>query len=44
MIIKINLNFVISNYYKGTGLDGVNKKLEEYLDSAGNEESDINCI
>ncbi len=38
------LNFVISNYYKGTGLEGVNKKLEDYLDSADKNESDINCI
>lgn len=38
------LNFVISNYYKGTGLEGVNKKLEDYLDNADLNESDINCI
>lgn len=42
--IKPILNFVISNYYKGTGLEGVNKKLEDYLDSADKDESDINCI
>ena len=42
--IKPILNFVISNYYKGTGLEGVNKKLEEYLDNADKDESDINCI
>ncbi len=38
------LNIVISNYYKGTGLEGVNKKLEDYLDSADSQESSINCI
>lgn len=38
------LNVVVSNYYKGTGLEEVNKKLEEYLDSAAIEESEINCI
>ena len=38
------LNVVLSNYYKGTGLEGVNKKLEEYLDSADINESEINCI
>lgn len=43
-VIKPVLNFVISNYYKGTGLEGVNKKLEEYLDNADSKESGINCI
>lgn len=38
------LNFVISSYYKGTGLDEVLKKLEEYLDKADNQESDITNI
>lgn len=42
--IRPILNFVISNYYKGTGLEGVNKKLEDYLDNADPNESDINCI
>ncbi len=42
--IQPALNFVISTYYKGTGLEGVNKKLEDYLDSANPTESDINCI
>lgn len=37
-------NFVIATYYKGTGLEEVTKKLEEYLDEADLEESDINCI
>ena len=38
------LNFVISSYYKGTGLEEVLKKLEEYLDTANVDESDITNI
>ena len=38
------LNFVISSYYKGTGLEEVLKKLEEYLDTANINESDITNI
>ena len=38
------LNFVISSYYKGTGLEEVLKKLEHYLDNADMNESDINNI
>lgn len=38
------LNFVISSYYKGTGLEEVLKKLEEYLDDADSQESDITNI
>ena len=38
------LNFVITTYYKGTALEIVLKKLEEYLDSANKEESEINNI
>ena len=38
------LNFAISSYYKGTGLEEVLKKLEEYLDHAPEEESDITNI
>lgn len=38
------LNFVISSYYKGTGLEEVLKKLEEYLDNANSNESDITNI
>ena len=35
------LNFVISSYYKGTGLEEVLKKQEQYLDHAEPNESDI---
>lgn len=38
------LNFVISSYYKGTGIEKVLKKLEEYLDNADIQESDITNI
>lgn len=38
------LNFAISTYYKGTGIEEVLKKLEYYLDNAPEEESDINSI
>ena len=38
------LNIVISSYYKGTGLEEVLKKLEEYLDKANINESDITNI
>ncbi len=37
-------NFVLATYYKGTGLESVTKKLEEYLDDCDKEESNINCI
>ena len=37
-------NFILATYYKGTGLEEVTKKLEEYLDDADKTESNINCI
>ena len=37
-------NFVLATYYKGTGLESVTKKLEEYLDDCEKTESNINCI
>lgn len=37
-------NFVLATYYKGTGLEEVTKKLEEYLDECDENESNINCI
>jgi len=42
--IKPKINFVIATYYKGTGLEEVTKKLEEYLDEADENESNITCI
>jgi len=38
------LNFVISSYYKGTALEEVNRKLEDYLDNSDIKESEINSI
>lgn len=42
--VNPKLNFVISSYYKGTGLEEVAKKLEQYLDNANENESEINNI
>ena len=38
------INVALSSYYKGTGLEEVLKKLEEYLDGADKNESDITNI
>ena len=38
------INFVLGTYYKGTGLEEVTKKLEEYLDNSPKTESAINYI
>lgn len=38
------LNFVISTYYKGTGIEELLKRLEQYIDSASKTESEINNI
>ncbi len=38
------LNFVLTTYYKGTALEKVLKKLEEYLDTADANENEINNI
>ena len=43
-IAKPTLNIVISTYYKGTALEGLTKKLEEYLDEAPKGESAINYL
>lgn len=43
-IASPKLNFVVTTYYKGTALESLNKKLEEYLDDANEEENDINLI
>lgn len=42
--VSPKLNFVLSTYYKGTALEQVTKKMEEYLDNAPEQESDINNI
>lgn len=38
------LNIVVTTYYKGTALEGTNRKLEEYLNSVSKSENDINYI
>ena len=43
-LIRPKINFAIGNYYKGTGIEKVTKKLEEYLDSASKDEHNINFI
>ena len=42
--INPSTNFVLGTYYKGTGIEEVTKKLEEYLDNCSRDESEINCI
>lgn len=42
--LNIKLNFVLTTYYKGTALENVTKKLEEYIDNADKNENDINNI
>ena len=42
--VKAKLNFVLTTYYKGTGMEEVLKKLEQYLDNADKSENDITCI
>lgn len=42
--VSAKLNFVLTTYYKGTALENVTRKLEEYLDNADKNESDINNI
>lgn len=37
-------NFVLATYYKGTGIEEVTKKLEEYLDNCDKSENTINSI
>ena len=42
--VSPKLNFVVTTYYKGTALESLNKKLEEYLNNADKDENDINLI
>ena len=44
IIVKPETNFVVASYYKGTGLEEVTKKLEEYLDTSDKTESAITSI
>ena len=42
--VSAKLNFILTTYYKGTAIENVTKKLEEYLDNANKTESDINNL
>ena len=44
IFVRPKINFVVGNYYKGTGIESVTKKLEEYLDKAPKDEHNINFI
>ena len=44
VIAKPKINVIISTYYKGTALEGVLKKLEEYLDKADKSENKISQL
>ena len=41
---KPEINIVLSTYYKGTALEGLTKKLEEYLDNAPKGEHTISYL
>lgn len=43
-LVRPTVNFAVGTYYKGTGIESVTKKLEEYLDNAGKDEHNINFI
>ena len=42
--VTMKLNFAAITYYKGTGLEGATNSLEQYIDNADSNESDINII
>ena len=42
--VSPTINIILTTYYKGTALESVNKKLEEYLDEAPKSENEINEI
>ena len=44
VLVKPKINIVITTYYKGTALEGVMKKMEEYLDRADQRESGIHYL
>ena len=44
VVVKPETNFVIGSYYKGTGIEEVTKKLEEYIDGCEKTESAITSI
>ena len=42
--VNAKLNFVVTTYYKGTGMEEVLKKMEQYLDSCDKNENSITTI
>ena len=44
LTVSPNLNFVISTYYKGTGIETVLKSLETYIDDDTHNNNEINSI
>lgn len=42
--VQPRINIVLSTYYKGTALEGLTKKMEEYLDNAPKSENTINYL
>ena len=44
VVVQPETNFVIGSYYKGTGIEEVTKKLEEYLENSDKTESSITSI
>ena len=44
VVVTPSLNFVVAKYYKGTGIEEVLKKMENHLDEASKDESQINNI
>ena len=42
--VSPKLNFVLSKYYKGTGIEEILKKLESYLDTAEKSENTISIL
>lgn len=44
VMVSPKINFALSTYYKGTGMEGVTKKLEDYIDKASKSENKISYI
>lgn len=44
IVVTPKINAVITTYYKGTGIEQVIKKLEEYLDTTDQKENKITCL
>ena len=43
-VVSPKINVAVTTYYKGTALEGTTKKLEQYIDSANEDENQINYI